>query len=233
LGLLLRHAEHSAGRAGVQAHPDEHQDELVLEAGRPGRPQADGARSEPNAWDAWDGVRPDEAADGVHQLRDLLVDGDAGRWVVRALDDLALDAWFRQALPLARSVRVAAVAALCKPDEALSAARSFAALASVAQPQRAEPADGAYLEPLVQEAQLKLSPRALRMLAARQPQPEAAVRGARAAVLPGVEAVPLPQELMGARAAQQARRASPLPAAQPLDEQLARAPEEPPPEPLA
>ena len=58
-GLLLRHAEHSAGRAGAQAHPDGCPDELVPEAEAPGRHQADARPRAPGAWDASDGVRPD------------------------------------------------------------------------------------------------------------------------------------------------------------------------------
>src|SRR5580700_8585630 len=55
-GLLLRRAEHSAGRAGATELRDARQDELGPEAEVPDQHRVAALRPEPCAWDAWDGA---------------------------------------------------------------------------------------------------------------------------------------------------------------------------------
>ena len=135
-GLLLRRAEHSAGRAGAPELPDEHQDELVPEAAAPVQHPADAHQPEPYAWDAWDGVHPD-AAD-VADLRPASWDVGAGKLADPALDALAQDASSRQAIQSEQSkprARPDAEAELCKPDAVQSAEQSCAAPEAAADPQ--------------------------------------------------------------------------------------------------
>jgi len=61
LGLLLRLAVHSAGRACARDRQDGYPDELFREAEEPVRHQADARPPEPNAWDASACARRDAA----------------------------------------------------------------------------------------------------------------------------------------------------------------------------
>ena len=119
--------------------------------------QSDGARSEPSAWDAWDGARPDVAVDATHQRRPLLADGDAGKSADPARAALAQDASFQPELPLARlaSAPQDAVVELYKPDAAQSAEQSCAAQGLAARQRPEEQRDAAYSEPPEQHATRK------------------------------------------------------------------------------
>ena len=133
-GLLLRHAEHSAGPAGAREHRDEHRDELVPEAEAPDRHREDAHLPASSAWDAWDDAHPDatDAAD----LRRAPSDAGAGKLAGPAQDARARDAWSRQqAHPSVRSVRPDAAAELCTPDAVRSAEQSCAAQAAAAAPE--------------------------------------------------------------------------------------------------
>jgi hypothetical protein len=143
----------------VQAHRDGCPDEQDREAEGLDQLQADGAQSEPSAWDAWDGVRRGEAADAFHQLLALLADGDAGRSADPERADRVQDAWFPPVLPLGLLVLVeqVAVAGPYRPDVARSAEQSCAAQVSVARPQPAERLDVACSELKEQRAARKRS----------------------------------------------------------------------------
>jgi len=125
-GLLLRHAEHSAGRAGAPELPDARLDELVPEADPPGPHQEDVHPPVPCGWDAWDGARPD--AEDAADLHREPADAGAEKLAVPARDGQARDAWSRQGPPPAQLARPAWAAELCTPDAVQSAAQSCAAL---------------------------------------------------------------------------------------------------------
>jgi hypothetical protein len=170
LVLLLRHGGRSAVPGGAKALPDEHQDELAPEAGPLAPHQEDAARSEPNAWDAWDGAHPDEAADAVRQHPVLLADAGAGKSAVPGPDGLVQDA-FLALLPeqQAQAARDEA-AVLCKRGADRSAAQSCAAQGAAALQQPAAAPDAAHSEQLAVQAVQKLSSMALPGQAGR-PQP--------------------------------------------------------------
>jgi hypothetical protein len=73
-------------------HPADCQDARAPAAEAPGQRRAVEDRWAPGAWDAWDGARPDEAADVV-RLRLHLADADAGKWADLEPGDRAQDAW--------------------------------------------------------------------------------------------------------------------------------------------
>lgn len=140
LVLLLRHGGRSAVPACAKALLDEHRDELAPEAGPLAPHQEDADRSEPNAWDAWDGAHPDEAADADRQLPGLLADVDAGKLAVPGPDGPVQDAFL--ALLPAQQVQAARdeAAVPCKRGADRSAAQSCAAQgAAVLQRPAVEP----------------------------------------------------------------------------------------------
>ena len=121
---------------------DGRRDEPALEAEAPDPLRADAHRPEPGAWDAWDGARRD--AGGAADLRRALADEDAEKLAGRARGVRVQDAWFPRVLQLVLSEQPGAGAELCRPDEALSAARSCAARVVAAERlQRVAPPDAA------------------------------------------------------------------------------------------
>ena len=137
-GLLLHHAEHSAGRAGARALRDARPDEPVPEAEAPDQLRADALQSELCAWDASDGAHRDAAADAAdlraarrHRTR-TLKNGLSRHGTSRRGTHRAARA------PDSRCTCATgatdAAAALCKPDAAPSAAQSCAARAVAAAP---------------------------------------------------------------------------------------------------
>jgi len=124
-GLLLRRAEHSAGRACAREHRDGFRGELGLEAEVLDQLQADVRLRVPGAWDAWDGVRPDVVADAGRQFPERR-DADAEKLAVRARDDPVRAAWFLPENWLVPWAQLDVAAAPYKPDADQSAARSCA-----------------------------------------------------------------------------------------------------------
>jgi hypothetical protein len=131
--------ERSVGQAGARERLDGCRDEPVREAAIPDQRQWDERLPEPDAWDAWDDARQDEAANAERPPR-ALADAGAGKSVAPAQDVRAKDARFPQEHPLGRRARPAA-AGLCTPGAVRSAARSCAGPAWEAQQPRAAQPD--------------------------------------------------------------------------------------------
>ena len=115
-------------------HPDEHLDELVLEAEAPDRLREDEHPQASSAWDAWDDAPPDatDAAD----LRRAPSGAAAEKLAVPAPGDLERDAWSQPAHLSAQWEPRFVVAELCTPGAAQSEERSCGARAVVAGPLR-------------------------------------------------------------------------------------------------
>jgi len=128
LGLLLRHAEHNAGRGDVPELRDAHRDELGPEAEVQDRRREVAHRPEPGAWDASGAARRDEAAGVVHPFPEL-ADADVEKLAVPEPGDRVQDAWFLQERCSARREQPGAAAALCRPDAVQSGEQSCAARA--------------------------------------------------------------------------------------------------------
>ena len=131
----------------MRAHPDGFQDELVPEAVAPDRHQSDGGQSEPSAWDALDGARPDAVADAAHQLPAPPAVADAGKSAVPVRGGRARGGQVSGACPLALQPAQSAQAVLdavvvpCKQDAAQSVERSCAERALSAPPEQVALAD--------------------------------------------------------------------------------------------
>lgn len=127
-GLLLRRAEHSAGRGDATDRQAGYPDEPVPEAGALVlRPEGE-RRLELYAWGAWDDVHPDARAVAAHPYRVPAV-VDAGKSADQEPDGPERGAWFRSALLPARWARELRGAAEepCKLDAGRSGAQSCAA----------------------------------------------------------------------------------------------------------
>jgi hypothetical protein len=146
----------------VQGHPDGYRGERVPEAEDQVQRQWAEVRLEPNAWDAWDGARPDAVADAAHRLPELVAE-DAGKLAGPAQDVPARVAW---CLPQpGQRVLLDVAAVLCRLDEVRSGEQSFSARA----------AQAALQTPAVQ----RVSEQPARVALKRRPRARAAVAAAR------------------------------------------------------
>jgi hypothetical protein len=133
--LLSHHAARSAGQDVARARQDGCRDELDPEAAILDQHRGDELLRGPNAWDAWDAVRPDAVEDVARPLLRALADGDAERSAARESDDRAPDARFlpQAHLPV-KSVQQVAAEELYTPDAVQSEERSCAAQEAAAVP---------------------------------------------------------------------------------------------------
>jgi hypothetical protein len=156
LVLLLRPEERNAVPDGATAHPDGCRDEQVPEAANPVQRQSDADQLGPSAWDAWDGVRPDEAEDAELQSQFLPEDADAEKLAGRARGGRAQDASFPQDHSLEPAEAPDAAAELCKRDADQSAARSCEEQEAAAVPESRQVRLDAASRPASQARQQKL-----------------------------------------------------------------------------
>jgi hypothetical protein len=116
----------------VPGRRDVHRDALYPEEEEQVLRQADAHPQARNAWDAWDGVRPDAKADAVHQARHPPWADGAGKSAGREQGGREQDEC-RQSERRVVLAEEWGVSALCKPDAAQSAAQSCVAQGAAAQ----------------------------------------------------------------------------------------------------